>query len=434
MDKDKAKKKYGILIISEVFYPEIGSGANRLTNLVIELKKKGYRVDVITSEPSYPNKEMYKNNEYRDIEKEKKVQANSIIKYIKISSLKPNAKFLNRLYIYIYFLVKSMGSAIFRKEKYDIVIATTPSPFMGIVGIVAKIRFRCKYILDIRDLWPECIKNIGLFKRSKLALRLAYILENIILKFTDAIVINSEGFKGYLVSRGYKKNITFIPNGLMDEELKEYELISKQTIKNKEFTVIYTGMIGLAQNVKSIVKVANYLKLVDNIKFKIIGTGIQKERVLELIKHYNLSNIEVMEPMPKNKIVIEVAKCHVAMAHLRKDSAFDLVIPGKIIDYIGMGIPIIAGIEGYTAEVLNNSQGGITVVPDDYKNMAKAIIYLYLNSDIRKSYSKNGYDFCKDNFSFEKNFVKYDDLIQSLLRRNEDAKESVHVCMESLHQ
>ncbi|MGL5352615.1 MAG: hypothetical protein ACRDA5_04740, partial [Clostridium sp.] len=161
MDKDKTRKKYSVLIISEVFYPEIGSGSNRITNIVIELKKNGYKVDVITSEPSYPNKEMYKGNEYKDYEKEKKIGKDTNIKVIKVSRLKPNAKFLNRLYIYIYFLVKSISSVIFRKEKYDIVIATTPSPFMGIVGIVAKIRFRCKYILDIRDLWPECIKNIG---------------------------------------------------------------------------------------------------------------------------------------------------------------------------------------------------------------------------------------------------------------------------------
>ncbi|MGL5353172.1 MAG: glycosyltransferase, partial [Clostridium sp.] len=67
-------------------------------------------------------------------------------------------------------------------------------------------------------------------------------------------------------------------------------------------------------------------------------------------------------------------------------------------------------------------------------NMAKAIIYLYLNSDIRNNYSTNGHEFCKENFSFEKNFVKYDDLIQRLLRRKDDAKEGMHVCMESLHQ
>lgn len=427
----KKKERFKILIISEVFYPEIGSGANRITNLVIQLKENGYKVDVITSEPSYPNKEMYTDDDYRDYDKEIKIEKDSNIKRISTSRIKPTAKFFNRIYIYMHFLCKCVGSIIFRIAKYDLIIATTPSPFTGFVGIVAKFRYRCKYILDIRDLWPECIKNIGLFRRNKLSLKLAYIFEGIILKFTDSIVINSEGFEKYLIDRGYKKSINFIPNGLTKEELDEYKEISKNAKKNEKFTIIYTGMIGLAQNVKSIVRVANNLR---NIEFRIIGAGIQKTKVLELIKHYNLSNIKVYDPMPKKKIVIEVSKCHIAMAHLRRDSAFDLVIPGKIIDYIGMGIPIVAGVEGYTAEVLKKSKGGIAVVPDDCKNMSKAIMYMYSNAELRKLYSKNGYEYCMENFCFEKNVVEYIELIERTIRRNKNEKESVHVCMESLHQ
>jgi glycosyltransferase involved in cell wall biosynthesis len=426
--------KEKILIISEVFYPEIGSGANRITNLVIELKKNGYMVDVVTSEPSYPNKDIYKEEGYRDLEKENDIYTGSNIHRVRTSKVKRTTNFFIRLYIYINFFFKSIFSIIFRRSKYNLVIATIPSPFSGVLGIIAKIRFRCKFILDIRDLWPECIKNVGLFRKNKFLLKIAYVLEKVIFKFTDSIVINSNGFKEYINKNKYKKRVVFIPNGLQVSEIERYEKIRRKTNKHRKFTVIYTGMIGLPQNVTSLVRVARNLRHIEDIEFKIIGTGIQREKVLELIDHYDLKNIRVYNPMPKNKVVEEVAKCHIGLAHLRKDSAFDLVIPGKIIDYMGIGIPIVAGVEGYAAKVINDSESGLVVEPDDYVGLSKAIMKIYNDKKSYEYYSKNGMNYCLNNFCVENNLIKYIDLIERVTRRNDYVKKNRDVCMESLHQ
>lgn len=429
---NKVKEK--VLIISEVFYPEIGSGANRITNLVIELKKNGYMVDVVTSEPSYPNKDIYKEEGYRDLEKENDIYTGSNIHRVRTSKVKRTTNFFIRLYIYINFFFKSIFSIIFRRSKYNLVIATIPSPFSGVLGIIAKIRFRCKFILDIRDLWPECIKNVGLFRKNKFLLKIAYVLEKVILKFTDSIVINSNGFKEYINKNKYNKRVVFIPNGLQISEIEGYEKIRRKTNKHRKFTVIYTGMIGLPQNVTSLVRVARNLRHIEDIEFKIIGTGIQREKVLELIDHYDLKNIRVYNPMPKNKVVEEVAKCHIGLAHLRKDSAFDLVIPGKIIDYMGIGIPIVAGVEGYAAKVINDSESGLVVEPDDYVGLSKAIMKIYNDKKSYEYYSKNGMDYCLNNFCVENNLIKYIDLIERVTRRNDYVKKDRDVRMESLHQ
>ena len=429
---NKVKEK--ILIISEVFYPEIGSGSNRITNLVIELKKNGYIVDVVTSEPSYPNKDIYKEDGYRDLEKEKEIYKDSNIHRVRTSKAKRTTNFFIRLYIYINFFFKSIFSIVFRRSKYDLVIATIPSPFSGVLGIIAKIRFRCKFILDIRDLWPECIKNVGLFRKNKFLLKIAYGLEKLIFKFTDSIVINSNGFKEYIIKNKYKKNVVFIPNGLHISEIEEYEKVSRKANKHEKFTVIYTGMIGLPQNVTSLIRVDRNLRHIEDIEFKIIGTGIQKGKVLELIEHYNLKNINVYKPMPKNKVVEEVAKCHIGLAHLRKDSAFDLVIPGKVIDYMGIGIPIVAGVEGYAAKVINDSKSGLVVEPDDYVELSKAIMKIYNDKSLHKYYSINGIDYCLNNFCIENNLIKYVELIEKVTRRNNDVKKDRYVRVESLHQ
>lgn len=265
-------------------------------------------------------------------------------------------------------------------------------------------------------------------------MKIAYVLEKVIFKFTDSIVINSNGFKEYINKNKYKKRVVFIPNGLQVSEIERYEKIRRKTNKHRKFTVIYTGMIGLPQNVTSLVRVARNLRHIEDIEFKIIGTGIQREKVLELIDHYDLKNIRVYNPMPKNKVVEEVAKCHIGLAHLRKDSAFDLVIPGKIIDYMGIGIPIVAGVEGYAAKVINDSESGLVVEPDDYVGLSKAIMKIYNDKKSYEYYSKNGMNYCLNNFCVENNLIKYIDLIERVTRRNDYVKKNRDVCMESLHQ
>lgn len=421
-----------VLIITEVFFPEIGSGANRINNIVMLLKKKGYKVDVLTSNPSYPNKEIYEDKSFWDEEKMKILYNDSTIYRVKECNVKRTENFITRLYIYLYFMFQSLLQVFKMKTSYDIVVSTIPSIFVGVIGIVAKLKLKAKYILDIRDLWPECLKNIGVFRKNKILLKFGYILERILLFFSDAVVVNSEGFIPYLKKIGYSKRIVFVPNGVTEDELENIKNIKNQAEKEEKFTVIYTGMLGLPQNVRSIVKAANQLRRYENIHFKIIGTGIQKDKVKELIEHYQIDNVSLYDPMPKEDVIKEISKADVAIAHLRGDSAFDLVIPGKMIDYMSIGIPIIAGVEGYTAEVLEKSKAGIVITPDDYGNMADKIKLLYRDKELCKEYADNGYKYCKETFLWQKNIVKIVSLIEELGGANE--KEGMYVCVESLHK
>lgn len=424
-----------VLIVSEVFYPEIGSGANRMTNMTLKLKECGYKVDVITSIPKYPSKELYEDERFWNKEKEELLNEGSNIYRISPSKIKLTSNFFTRLYIYIFFVFKSLLKILFLKEKYDVVIVTEPSIFMGIVGIVSKWKFRCKFIFDIRDLWPECLKNVSIFKKSKFILNCSYLFESFIFRFTDALIINSEGFRSYILDKGYKKEIVFVPNGLSDEDRDKNKQIVLNTNKNKRFTVIYTGMLGLPQNVRSIVKVARNLRKYEDIDFKIIGTGIQKQRVLELINYYKLTNIKVMEAMPKDEALKEVAKAHIGLVHLRGDSAFDLVIPGKIIDYMGIGIPIVAGVEGYTSTIIKESNAGIVTKPDDHRAMAKAIEKLYFDDTLQSKYAKNGLEFSEYRFNWNYNIKKVDKLITRLIRGEEiEEEKNRSICLESFYE
>ena len=408
------KKK--ILIISEIFYPEIGSGANRISNIVKYLKRYDYDITVLTSNPKYPLKELYTNKKFWDDEKEKEILDGVNLIRINPSKAKVTNNFFIRAYIYVFFMLKSMIKILRLKKDYDVVVATIPSIFIGVLGVFSKKKFKSKFILDIRDLWPECIKNISIFKKSKIVRKFTYSLESYILKRADSLIINSDGFRSYLRNKGYKNKIEFVPNSLSDIDIVNNKKIISTVTKHKDFTIIYSGLLGMAQNASIIVETANYLRNYNNIKFKIIGEGVEKNKVIKLMEEYELNNISINSAMPKDEVIKEVAKCHIGLVHLRGDSAFDLVIPGKIIDYMGVGIPIVAGVEGYTASVIEKSGSGITVPCDDYIKLGQAILKIYNNTFLQESYSKNGLEYSSKYFTWDLNIKKVDELIGKVIR------------------
>ncbi|MGL4740590.1 MAG: glycosyltransferase family 4 protein [Sarcina sp.] len=408
-------KKIKILIISEVFYPEIGSGAYRVTNLFKYLKKLGYEVDILTSVPNYPDRKLYEQKKFWNKHFEKVLIGTSNLYRVKQSKIKISSNFFKRLYIYILFLLRSIKKILFIKNEYDLVFVTVPSIFIGFLGIIAKYKFKAKMILDIRDLWPECLKGIGVFKNIKGALRIGYFLEKFLLKYPDSIIINSDAFRTYLKDLNLMQQIYYIPNGLTKYDLRNNKELLETEVEDKKLTIIYTGLIGLAQNIRSIVKSANLLKYNKNIEFKIIGTGVQVEKVQELIDYYKLSNIKILLPMTKEKVLAEVARSSITILNLRGDSGFDLVMPGKLVDYMSMGKPIIAGVDGYTKAIIEESACGIVVNPDDYKAMAQAIAILYRNEDLKTFLGENGFKYCIDKFLWDKNIKKVDEVIKITL-------------------
>ena len=161
-----------ILLITQNFYPEIGSASNRAKNIYAALKEKGYEVTVLTTEPNYPNRNLYNDEAFWDED----ISEDDIVR-IQLSVRKYTSSIFRRLIFYLEMMWKFIFYNFKLKKDYDVVFATLPSIFIGIASIIAKMRQRATFILDIRDLWPETLLGIKRFD-NKLILKMAYGLES----------------------------------------------------------------------------------------------------------------------------------------------------------------------------------------------------------------------------------------------------------------
>ncbi|WP_131101174.1 glycosyltransferase family 4 protein [Bacillus sp. SYJ] len=410
-----------ILMITQNFYPEIGSASNRMKNIYLELNERGYDVKILTSDPSYPNRNLYKDSSYwydENIEKD--------IVRIHPKTRKYTRNLFRRLMLYIEVAFRLILAIYKDKEKYDYIFVSTPSIFIPVAGMFAKRKMKAKLIVDVRDLWPESLIGIGFFNKNWI-LKFAYKLEYKIYHAADNIIINSKGFYSYISSIGIAPNrISFMPNSLTEKELST---VPKKNTSD-QLTVIYTGNIGLAQDIEKLILIAEHLKEYKNISFKIIGYGYQKRELGESIEAKQLPNIQLIDPKNREDTLAEIFNADIAYVSLVEKDVFKKVLPGKVMDYMSMRKPIVADVAGYAKEVIEEAQCGFVTEDRTAAELGAYIIKLAQDKQLRNRLGENGYQYAFRTLRWKTNI----ETLLKILEERDVTEESVHVCMESLHK
>ncbi|WP_144550533.1 glycosyltransferase family 4 protein [Bacillus sp. X1(2014)] len=386
-----------VLIISQHFYPEIGSHANRIKNLYILLKRGNFDVTIFTSEPSYPNKNIYQNGDFWD-EETLNCEDNNIHR-ISINNRKYSNSIMNRLLYYLEIAFKLILLIIKDNNKYDYVFATSPPIFTGFVGLFAKYKYKTKFILDIRDLWPESLKGVGVFSNSFI-LNFFGQLEKVLYKKSDKIVINSLGFQDYIQKKAgiTDSKIVFIPNGSLKEELA---LINKE--RNGSRKIIYAGNLGLAQNTELIHQLVPLFEEY-GIQLTIIGYGVHKNDLINSVKNHK--NVTIINPLTKKECFKIISEHDLGLVTLKDEEVFKTVLPGKIVDYMTCGVPIVGIVDGYAKELINNEGIGIAIHEDDPQEILSSIMMLLDDESRRKKMVIKEQQLILEKFNWEINIKK----------------------------
>jgi len=399
-----------VLIISQHFYPEIGSAGNRIKNIFHVLKTKGYTPTVLTIEPSYPNKNIYHNNpEFWDDEAFNDEERNTdhIIR-IKVKSRRYAMSMLNRLFYYLKVVLKLILYVLFHKGRYHAIYVTSPPIFIAFAGLIAKYRYRTKMVLDIRDLWPESLKGVGVFNH-RFILAVFKRFEKFLYQKSDKIVVNSQGFIEYMEKHAGidVSKIAFIPNSI-----REYELGSPKK-DNETFKVIYAGNIGLAQDSSLLLDLAENLAKF-NFRLDIIGYGVNKNKLMGEIEMLGLQNVHFINPLSRKQCFALISQYDVGIMTLNNKQVFETVLPGKVIDYMACGVPIVAMASGFSKRIIEEARAGLCSESYDVQDIIKPILYLHTHQHVRGEMGQNGLNYIRKHFLWEKNGQKLIDVIEAI--------------------
>ena len=112
------------------------------------------------------------------------------------------------------FMVTSALLGSLRANNLDVLIASSPPFFPHLSGTAVSAVRRVPLVLEIRDLWPDYLVDMGLLRRNGLAARALFALERRLLQRADAVTVVTESFLERIVAKGVpRERIVVLPNG-----------------------------------------------------------------------------------------------------------------------------------------------------------------------------------------------------------------------------
>ena len=360
-----------LLFLTDNFPPEVNAPASRTFEHCREWVRKGHRVTVITCAPNFPKGKVF------DGYQNKAFQTETIegIEVIRVwSYITANEGFVRRILDYLSFMASAIVASP-RVRGVDLVIGTSPQFFTAVAAYVVSRMKRIPYVFELRDLWPESIKAVGAMKES-FALRMLERLEMFLYRKAARIVSVTESFKQVLMRRGIESTkIEVVTNGVDVSQFKprpkDPELTRKLGLEGK-FVAGYIGTHGMAHALETLLQAADRLRG-QNFAFIFLGDGARKQALREMADQMKLDNVVFIDSVPKADVPKYWSLLDVSIIHLRKTELFTTVIPSKLFECMGMGIPVLHGVEGESADIVRREQVGIPFEPEGVDQLCEAL-------------------------------------------------------------
>lgn len=367
-----------ILFLTDNFPPEVNAPASRTFEHCREWVKAGHQVTVITCAPNFPSGKVSPG--YRN--KLRQSEMMDGIRVVRVwSYIAENKGFLKRILDYVSYMVTATLVSPFVR-KVDVVIGTSPQFFTACAAYMVSRLKRIPYIFELRDLWPESIKAVGAL-RNPGVLRILEGMELFLYRSAARIISVTHSFRLNLISRGIDPaKIEVVTNGVdcsrFKPQAKDRELVSSLGLAGK-FVAGYIGTHGMAHALDTILSAADTVRRLpdgDSFRFILLGDGALKRSLVEQAKRMNLDNVFFIDSVPKAEVVRYWSLLDVSIIHLKRNKLFTTVIPSKLFECMGMGIPVLHGVAGESAEIVEREKVGLVFESENPGELCEKLLRL----------------------------------------------------------
>ena len=380
-----------ILFLSDNFPPEGNAPATRLYEHATRWVRNGHEVTVITCAPNFPEGKLFEGyrNRWRQVEEIDGIRVVRVKSYITA-----NEGFLKRTLDYMSFMLMGFVMGLFERRP-DVVVATSPQFFCAIGGWALSVAKWRPFVFELRDLWPASITAVGAMRKN-LVIRVLEKIELFLYRRAKGIVSVTESFREDLVSRGIpREKIHVVINGV---DLDRYEPKPRDADLEREFglggkfVAGYMGTHGMAHALPKVLEAAERLLHRDDIVFFFAGSGAERAKVEQIVRERNLRNVRLIPRQPKERMPALWSACDLSIVPLRDTPVFSTVIPSKIFEAMGMGVPILMSLpEGEATAIVRSTGSGVCVPPEDPGAMAAAIVALAEDPQRLAAYRKTAH-------------------------------------------
>lgn len=383
-----------VLFLTDNFPPEVNAPASRTFEHCREWVRSGVKVTVITGVPNFPRGKVYAGyrNRLWQVEECEGIRVIRVWTYIAA-----NEGFLRRTLDYLSFMVTATIAALFVRGV-DVVVGTSPQFFTACAARVVSLLKGRPWVFELRDIWPESIRVVGAMRES-LLLRLLERLELSLYRSADCIVSVTHAFRRTLAERGIPADkIHVVTNGVdlgrFRPRTRDVQLARQYSLEGC-FVAGYIGTHGLAHGLETLLDAAEQLRDrsdASDIRLLFLGDGARKAHLVDEARRCALNNVIFVDSVPKEKVPDYWSLLDVSIIHLKSADLFSSVIPSKLFECMGMGIPVLHGVPGESADIVRKESAGLVFDSGNAAQLAEGIMALRRNAESYRAFSRHALD------------------------------------------
>lgn len=393
-----------MLLVSFRYPPETGAAATRVEALTTRWVEIGHDVTVLTTTPDYPDGKIYDGYDNGWLRRDQ----HDGVEVVTTKSIpaSPSDHLFRRALKYVWFTVFATLVGVVWLSRREVVLATSPQPFAGLAGLtIARLR-RSPFVFEIRDLWPESLVAMDEVDNPAI-IRVLDRMTDFLYARADRVSVVAPGMREVVVSGGANPDDVWLHTNGIDHERFDSRTaspVAEADLFADNFVLSYVGTVGKAQGLEVVLTVAERLEKLDgydDVRFVFIGFGSRYDDLEARAAAKGLDTLVFLGRRPSADIPDYLAASDAAFVHTADRSVFETMIPMKLYEALGAGLPVVLGAKGDAAEILDRAGAGITVEPGDADAIVDAVRALHDEPDRQRDFAERGRRYVVDNHSWD---------------------------------
>ena len=347
-----------VLLLTQWFDPEPTFKGSLFAR---ELQRQGHQVEVLTGFPNYPGGVVYPGYRIRPYRRE--VVDGAVVHRVALFPSHDRSS-VRRIGNYVSFAASAALAAALCSRP-DVAYVYHPPGTIALPAWVLRVLRGVPVVYDVQDLWPDTLSATGMVTDRRVLGMVGWAMKRMY-GLASEIVVLSPGFARRLVERGVSPGrVTVVPNWTAEDAITTADPArSRQELGiGDEFAVVFAGTMGPAQALGTILDAAEILREDTGVRFLLVGAGVEAERLREEAAGRDLSNVTFLPRRPPSEIGEVLSAADALLVHLRDDPLFSITIPSKTQAYLMTGRPVLMGVRGDAAKLVEDAGAGVVFSP-----------------------------------------------------------------------
>ena len=282
-----------------------------------------------------------------------------------------------RLRSYLGYAARALWAGVAVKHPPDLVYVSSTPLTVGVLGAVLATRWRCPWIFEVRDLWPDFPVQMGTLDGRPVLRRTLYALEHFLYRSAARVITVSPDMAAHIRRFTSPGKVSSVEYGTDLDLLRRAKsedvaaLRAELEVPEKAKIVLYAGSFGRANDLPTVVETARQLRDRPELHFVFAGRGYHRPLLVEAERA--LPNVHLLGPAPYPQALALFRLADLSLVPFLNRPVLAANAPSKFFDSLAAGTPVIVTNPGWTKSFVERHECGWHVSAEHPQALAHRI-------------------------------------------------------------